>query len=74
MVVGKLDLEYLQRDWLDFYEPDEIETRQERWQKEQEEAQTQQLIEVHAARSDTQSPCPCGSGRSFADCCYLKVH
>jgi hypothetical protein len=71
---GAANLEYYQRDWLDFYDPEEIEARQERWQKEQEDAEKEQVVEAHMVRGDIRSPCPCGSGRPFADCCYLKVH
>ncbi|GAB4259377.1 MAG: hypothetical protein Kow0092_07580 [Deferrisomatales bacterium] len=66
-------LEYYRRDWLIFYEPEEIERRQDRWRREREEAE-QQATEVQLPRRDMDALCSCGSGRPFSQCCYLKVH
>ena len=66
------NLEYYRRDWMVFYDPEEMERREERWRREQEEG-----TEAHAAETpqrDLQSPCACGSGRPFEHCCYLRVH
>lgn len=67
-------LEYYQRDWLTFYDPDEIQHRQERWAREQDEAAEQSTEAPPAPQRDRNAPCPCGSGRPFEACCYLKVH
>ncbi|MBI5443580.1 MAG: SEC-C domain-containing protein [Deltaproteobacteria bacterium] len=68
------DIEYYRRDWLVFYEPEETAQRQERWRREQEEAALQVPEEESAPRRDITAPCPCGSGKPFDRCCYLKVH
>ena len=72
---GQSSLEYYRRDWLVFYEPEEIEKRQERWRREEQESREQQ---VHPApppdRRDLLAPCSCGSGRPFGECCYLRMH
>lgn len=67
--------EYYARDWLAFYDPEEIERRQERWAREREEAaQATPAPETSAGRRELRAPCPCGSGKPFEACCYLKVH
>jgi hypothetical protein len=71
---GEASQEYYRRDWLTFYDPEEVERRQERWRREQEEADAQAPTEPAAPQRDLDSPCPCGSGRPFSRCCYLKVH
>lgn len=71
---GSGSQEYYQRDWLVFYEPEEIERRQERWRREQEETQPGAGPETRAPRMDLHAPCSCGSGRPFAHCCYLRIH
>jgi hypothetical protein len=72
---GTDSLEYYRRDWLAFYEPDEIHHRQERWAREEEEEAAEQAPEAAATPlRDINAPCPCGSGRPFQACCYLKVH
>lgn len=71
---GDASLEYYRRDWLVFYDPEEIEHRQERWQREQEEAAEREAETPAQPGRDLDAPCPCGSGRAFSECCYLKVH
>ncbi len=72
---AEVALDYYRRDWLSFYDPEEIERRQERWEREQEEAQHQEPGGGDVpARRDVKSPCTCGSGRPYAECCFLKVH
>ena len=66
--------EYYLRDWLQFYDPEETKRRQERWAREQEEASREEPEEAPAPRRGRGDPCPCGSGRTFESCCYLKVH
>ncbi len=68
-------LEYYRRDWLAFYDPEEMDRRQERWEREKEEARQEEGEAGRApGRQDTQAPCSCGSGRPYAECCFLKVH
>jgi hypothetical protein len=67
-------LEYYRRDWLTFYDPEEVERRQERWSREQEAAPEPAAAESPSATRDLNAPCPCGSGRPHAHCCYLRVH
>jgi hypothetical protein len=71
---GAEDLEYYRRDWLTFYDPEETAQRQERWRREQEEAAQQGTEEENPPPRDITAPCPCGSGKPFDRCCYLKVH
>jgi len=71
---GETSAEYYRRDWLAFYDPEEIAHRQERWEREQEEAQEEHGPEAAPHRRDGKAPCACGSGRPYAECCYLKVH
>lgn len=71
---GGDSLEYYRRDWLSFYDPEEIQHRQERWEREQDEAEEPPAEEDAPAARDLRAPCPCGSGRPFESCCYLKVH
>lgn len=67
-------LEYYRRDWMSFYDADEMERRQERWAREQDEAQDQEAAARAPGPRDVRAPCPCGSGRPYAECCYLKMH
>lgn len=68
-------LDYYRRDWLSFYEPEEITRRQERWTREQEEeTENAQDRQPPPAGRGLKAPCPCGSGKSFELCCYLKIH
>ena len=66
--------DYYCRDWLAFYDPEEIERRQEQWRREQEEAVEETEAPAEAPMRDLQRPCHCGSGQPFNRCCYLKVH
>jgi hypothetical protein len=66
--------EYYSRDWLTFYDPDEIERRQDQWRREQEESADEPDRPQHPPARDLQRPCHCGSGQPFDRCCYLKVH
>ncbi len=68
-------LDYYHRDWLSFYDPEEIERRQERWEREKEEARQEAADEGEpGARRAAGAPCTCGSGRPYAECCFLKMH
>ncbi len=69
--------EYYRRDWMIFYDPEEIEKRQERWRREEQEAREREQEEQampQPGRRDLGEPCPCGSGRPFGQCCYLRMH
>ena len=67
-----------------FYDPDEIERRQERWLREAGDlepdwhnpieggpGQPYLREEPKIGRND---PCPCGSGKKFKNCCINKLH
>ncbi len=71
---GEAGTEYYRRDWLTFYDPEEIERRQERWSREQEETEREQQGHVEPPARDLDAPCTCGSGRPFSRCCYLRIH
>ena len=71
---GKKDLWSYTRDWLSFYDENEIRKRQERWKKEDEEerrllAAEEALLMPKIGRND---PCPCGSGKKYKKCCLGK--
>lgn len=71
------DLYYYRRDWLLFYDPEERERRREFWDEEQQELNRE--INENAEAEKAFAPgqvtlCPCGSGRSYADCCIKKMH
>ncbi|HSH70966.1 MAG TPA: SEC-C domain-containing protein [Deferrisomatales bacterium] len=68
------NLEYYRRDWMVFYDPEEMERREERWRREQEEGEDTEAHTPTAPQRDLQAPCSCGSGRPFEHCCYLRVH
>lgn len=74
---GQKDLYYYRRDWLAFYEPDERERRREFWDEEQQTLK-RELDETEQAEKNFDpgmvTLCPCGSGRSYADCCLKKMH
>jgi hypothetical protein len=67
------NLEYYRRDWMVFYDSEEMDRREERWRREQEEGAGVEAG-AEAPRRDLQAPCSCGSGRPFEHCCYLRVH
>lgn len=62
------DLSRYERSWLDFYDPDAIAARQERWAREDALAVRERKNRPRAkvGRND---PCPCGSGRKYKKCC-----
>ena len=68
------------RDWLAFYDPEEIRRRQERWTREDGRARAD-AFPAAAGHSRTEGvvigrddPCPCGSGRPYKRCCWRKLH
>lgn len=71
---GASALEVYRRDWLVFYDPEEIDNRQERWNREREDAEKELTPDADFPTTDPRSPCPCGSGWAFDQCCYLKIH
>jgi len=65
-----------------FYDPDEIDRRQERWLREAERhdpdsygpivpSKTYQRTSPKVGRND---PCPCGSGKKYKKCCLDTLH
>ncbi|MBU0463853.1 MAG: SEC-C domain-containing protein [Proteobacteria bacterium] len=62
------DLKIYTRDWLSFYDEQEINRRQERWNKEDKERKALEP-KTKIGRND---PCPCGSGKKYKKCCLNK--
>jgi hypothetical protein len=60
-------IEIHERDWLTFYDSEEIEARQKRWDKE---AVEEHRDETKIGRNE---PCPCGSGKKYKKCCLGKM-
>lgn len=72
-----------------FYEPDEIVTRQQRWQAEDKRARLRELAQDMDYEDDLyfpeepyvrpepktgrNDPCPCGSGKKYKKCCLGKA-
>lgn len=61
-----------------FYTPESIQKRQDRWEKEDEEADAVRLDDtkyVQTVRTTPKvgrnEPCPCGSGKKYKKCCLL---
>lgn len=66
------------RDWLDFYSPEEVARRQERWAQEdgrpRPDIQAPKKPPRDAIIIDRNAPCPCGSGKTYKRCCWNKLH
>ena len=66
------------RDWLLFYEPEEIRRRQERWAREDGRARTDAMPSKAGGEGGLvigrDDPCPCGSGKPYRRCCWKKLH
>jgi len=82
---GKNDLRFYTKDWLGFYNEDEIRKRQERWKKEEDQAEAETEDEIleddvydpepivrKSAKIGRNDPCPCGSGKKYKKCCIVK--
>ncbi|MGB5443294.1 MAG: SEC-C metal-binding domain-containing protein, partial [Gammaproteobacteria bacterium] len=67
-----------------FYDPDEIEHRQQRWLKEDREQEQERYglddwrpVKTYVREQPKigrNDPCPCGSGKKFKKCCMNKLH
>ena len=79
------DTEYYLRDWMAFYDADEIRKRQNRWSEEDAKYRVRpQMLGAEGAVGRAQMKktmevrlegvCPCGSGKKFRRCCWQKVH
>lgn len=71
------DLHYYRRDWLVFYDPEERERRREFWDEEQHSIDSELTAKAEAEKAFEPTGitlCPCGSGRSYSDCCMKKMH
>jgi hypothetical protein len=80
---GKKDLWSYTSDWLSFYNEEEIQQRQERWEDEEIEKVKREndasrivasgnephVRETYIGRND---PCFCGSGKKYKKCCMGK--
>ncbi|HPM41208.1 MAG TPA: SEC-C metal-binding domain-containing protein [bacterium] len=68
------------RDWLLFYDAEEIRRRQKRWASE-DGRPTPEAFPAEAGQHRSgglvigrNDPCPCGSGRPYKRCCFKKLH
>ncbi|HPQ81786.1 MAG TPA: SEC-C metal-binding domain-containing protein, partial [bacterium] len=67
------------RDWLLFYEQEEIRRRQERWAREDGHARQDGSAQPERGKNANltigrDDPCPCGSGKPYRRCCWKKLH
>ncbi len=67
------------RDWLTFYDADEITRRQSRWteQDSRRRMEVDEELAPHSRQSfviSPSDPCPCGSGKPYRRCCFKKLH
>ena len=72
------DLAYYEQDWLAFYDPEERQRRRDYWAEEQKKSEAEREPDQPGEEAFEPeryfSQCPCGSGRSFRDCCMRKIH
>ncbi|MBF0510706.1 MAG: DUF1186 domain-containing protein [Candidatus Omnitrophica bacterium] len=61
-----------ERDWLTFYDAQEINERQARWKNEDEETQNKLGRLCTEPKIGRNEPCPCGSGKKYKKCCLGK--
>ncbi len=77
---NKKHIDYYTRNWLSFYDEDQIRSRQERWEKEKgaltkaekneyEEDEILHPLTEAAPKVGRNAPCPCGSGKKYKKCC-----
>jgi hypothetical protein len=81
------ELFHYTKDWLAFYDGDNIKKRQERWKKEDAERMRRSNKEASdrlsldapdagpfvrpGTKTGRNEPCPCGSGKKYKKCCGL---
>ncbi len=70
--------DYYRRDWLLFYNDDEIRRRQLAWQQEDQAFSRARFGggggSEREAASEGLRLCPCGSGKMYRHCCWGKLH
>jgi len=70
-------LEMYVRNWLEFYEPEEIKKRSDCWCVDAQKARLE-LAPAQSGRTGYTigkgDPCPCGSGKPYKVCCWKKLH
>lgn len=70
---GERNLWHYTRNWLEFYDPENIRERQARWaQEEQESSDDQECFPYTRHKVGRSDLCPCGSGKRFRRCCGLN--
>ena len=62
------DLHWYRRDWLAFYDPAQIASRQERWAREDADRKSASPPDAQI-KVGRNNPCPCGSGKKYKKCC-----
>lgn len=74
----RVDIDIYTRNWLVFYDPEEISRRQERWREEEKKMRddfSAAGFNMHgSAAPGRETSCPCGSGKAFKQCCLRKLH
>ena len=70
---AEADLEYYERDWLIFYDPEERQRRHDYWAEEEDRVRAGHADRLAGMHSQG-SLCPCGSGLPFEQCCRRKIH
>ncbi|MBI5526308.1 MAG: SEC-C domain-containing protein [Deltaproteobacteria bacterium] len=72
------DTSFYATDWMMFYKAEEIAKRQERWRREDKrrgDASPEIEVMLHGSKTVLRdSPCPCGSGKKYKNCCMGKLH
>ncbi len=75
---GGKDMEIYDRDWLLFYDEEQVRERQKRWEEEARAEASARLISsvrepyVRQTFTGRNDPCPCGSGKKYKKCCLGK--
>jgi hypothetical protein len=70
---GEANIWNYTRDWLDFYDEENIRERQERWAREEQEAEDEEEFFPYTRHKVGRNDfCPCGSGKKFKRCCGLN--
>ena len=80
---GKPEWKSFDNPWR-FYDPVEIQRRQQRWLKEDREQEQERFglddwrpVKTYVREQPKigrNDPCPCGSGKKFKKCCMSKLH
>lgn len=75
----RIDVDIYTRNWLGFYEPEEMSRRQERWREEERKMRADFSAATGRETGENiamgrETPCPCGSGKPYKQCCLRRLH